>query len=310
MKCLVTGAAGFIGSHLSETLVQRGDTVLGVDCFTDYYQRAIKLSNLAALRKTKKFRLMEVDLSSAGLAPLLKDVECVYHLAAQPGVRTSWGTFFSHYVKDNIVGTQRLLEAAKQRPTIERFVYASSSSIYGDAEALPTPEETTPRPVSPYGATKLAAENLCYVYFRNYSVPAVALRYFTVYGPRQRPDMAFNIFISRIARGEPITVYGDGAQRRDFTFVADTVAATMLAAQARPGSTYNVGAGGSTPLSEVVSTIESILGKKAKIKRLGSALGDVKNTSADITRIKSDLGYKPVTSLADGLQKQVAAQLA
>jgi nucleoside-diphosphate-sugar epimerase len=309
MKCLVTGCAGFIGSQLSEALVNGGQSVLGVDSFTDYYPRRIKASNLHGLRKLKEFELIEADLSSAKLAPLLKDVEYVFHLAAQPGVRASWGTSFSHYVKDNIVATQRLLEAAKQKPGIKKFVYASSSSIYGDAETLPTPERASPRPVSPYGATKLVGENLCHVYFRNYSVPTVALRYFTVYGPRQRPDMAFNIFISKIARGEEITVYGDGEQKRDFTFVGDTVAATILACQAKPGSIYNVGAGNSTALKQVISTIESIVGKKARIKRLGMALGDVKDTSADITRIKADLGYEPRTALTDGLRKQVAAQL-
>ncbi|HVC27386.1 MAG TPA: NAD-dependent epimerase/dehydratase family protein [Nitrososphaerales archaeon] len=309
MKCLVTGCAGFIGSHLSEALASEGHSVLGVDCFTDYYPRRIKASNLLALRKTKRFELVEADLSSAKLPPLLRDVEYVFHLAAQPGVRASWGTSFSHYVKDNVVATQRLLEAAKHSPTIKSFVFASSSSIYGDAEAFPTPESAAPRPVSPYGATKLAGENLCHVYFRNYSVPAVALRYFTVYGPRQRPDMAFNIFISKMTRGEEIEVYGDGEQRRDFTFVADTVAATMLASQARPGSVYNVGGGSSTSLNHVISIIESIMGKKARIKLLHGALGDVRDTSANIRRIRTDLGYKPGTTLADGLKKQVAAQL-
>ena len=309
MKCLVTGCAGFIGSHLSEALASEGHSVLGVDCFTDYYPRRIKASNLLALRKTKRFELVEADLSSAKLPPLLRDVEYVFHLAAQPGVRASWGTSFSHYVKDNVVATQRLLEAAKHSPTIKSFVFASSSSIYGDAEAFPTPESAAPRPVSPYGTTKLAGENLCHVYFRNYSVPAVALRYFTVYGPRQRPDMAFNIFISKMTRGEEIEVYGDGEQRRDFTFVADTVAATMLASQARPGSVYNVGGGSSTSLNHVISIIESIMGKKARIKLLRGALGDVRDTSANIRRIRTDLGYKPGTTLADGLKKQVAAQL-
>lgn len=308
MRCLVTGAAGFIGSHLSESLVAQGHSVLGVDCFTDYYPRKVKLSNLFALRRMKGFKLAEVDLSSARLSPLLGDVECVFHLAAQPGVRPSWGTSFSHYVKDNIVATQRLLEAAKQRPAIKKFVYASSSSIYGDAETLPTPETATPKPVSPYGATKLAGENLCHVYFRNYSLPVVALRYFTVYGPRQRPDMAFSTFISRIARGQEITVYGEGNQRRDFTFVRDTVAATTLALKAEPGSVYNVGTGNSTPLNEVISTIESIVDKKAKINHAVSALGDVKDTSADITRTIADVGYKPATTLTEGLKLQVAAK--
>jgi nucleoside-diphosphate-sugar epimerase len=308
LKCLVTGAAGFIGSHLSEALVARGHSVLGVDCFTDYYPRAVKLSNLSALRKTKKFELVEADLSTARLPPLLSGVECVFHLAAQPGVRASWGTSFSHYVKDNIVATQKLLEAAKRRPALKKFVYASSSSIYGDAEAFPTPESAAPKPVSPYGATKLAGENLCHVYFRNYSLPVVALRYFTVYGPRQRPDMAFSTFISRIARGKEITVYGEGNQRRDFTFVGDTVAATILALKAKPGSVYNVGTGNSTPLNEVISTIESVIGKKARVKRAGSALGDVRDTSADITRIRADLGYRPATTLTEGLKLQVAAK--
>src|SRR5437660_5044802 len=193
MKCLVTGAAGFIGSHLSETLVQQGDSVLGIDCFTDYYPRRIKAANLRRLRTKKNFRFVEADLSSARLSPILIGVENIFHLAAQPGVRASWGKSFSHYVKDNIVATQRLLEAVKEAP-IKKFVYASSSSIYGDSELLPTPEDSLPKPVSPYGATKLAGENLCHVYFRNHSVPVVALRYFTVYGPRQRPDMAFSIF--------------------------------------------------------------------------------------------------------------------
>jgi UDP-glucose 4-epimerase len=309
MKCLVTGAAGFIGSHLSEALVSEGHSVVGVDCFTDYYPRRIKLSNLSVLLRMRKFRLVEADISTANLSPLLRDVECVFHLAAQPGVRASWGASFSHYVKDNIVATQRLLEAARKKPAIKKFVYSSSSSIYGDAEKFPTPERATPKPISPYGATKLACESLSHVYFRNYSVPVVTLRYFTVYGPRQRPDMAFNIFISKIARGEEIAVYGDGEQRRDFTFVRDTVAGTILASQARPGSVYNLGAGKTTSLNQVISTIESILGKKARIKRSRNALGDVRDTSADISRIKADLGYKPVTALSDGLRKQVAAQL-
>lgn len=309
MKCLVTGCAGFIGSSLSEALISKGHTVLGVDCFTDYYPKKIKLSNLSSLRKAREFRLVEADLSSAKLSPLLRGVECIYHLAAQPGVRASWGASFSHYVKDNIVATQRLLEAAKQEPTIRKIVYASSSSVYGDAETLPTRESLVPKPVSPYGATKLAAENLCHVYFRNYAVPVVALRYFTVYGPRQRPDMAFNVFISRIARGEEITIYGDGEQTRDFTFVGDTVKATTLASLAAAGSVYNVGGGSQSSLNHAISTIESILGRKARVKRVRKALGDVKATSADITKIRTELGYEPSTPLREGLEKQAAHQL-
>ncbi len=309
MKCLVTGCAGFIGSHLSEALVNEGHSVLGVDCFTDYYPRKLKISNLSALGKMKKFKLVEADLSTAELSHLLRDVGCVFHLAAQPGVRASWGASFSHYVKDNIVATQRLLEAAKDA-RLKKFVYASSSSIYGDSERLPTPEDATPRPVSPYGATKLAGEHLCHVYFRNYAVPVVTLRYFTVYGPRQRPDMAFNRFISNIAAGRAIEVFGDGEQRRDFTFVSDTVSGTILALNAKPGTTYNVGAGRTTRLNAVIATMESIIGKKARVKRLETALGDVRNTSADITRIRQDLGYSPRISLAGGLRRQIDAQLA
>ncbi len=290
-------------------MVNEGNSALGVDCFTDYYPKRIKLSNLSALRKMKKFNLVEADLSSAKLSPLLRDVEYVFHLAAQPGVRASWGTSFSHYVKDNIVATQRLLEAVKDSG-LKKFVYASSSSIYGDSERLPTPEETTPRPVSPYGATKLTGEHLCHVYFRNYAVPVVVLRYFTVYGPRQRPDMAFNKFIAKIAAGKEIQVYGDGEQMRDFTFVADIVAGNILALDAKPGTTYNVGAGRTVALNDVIATMGSIIGKKAKVARRETALGDVRNTSADITRISRDLGYAPRTTLAEGLRRQIDAQLA
>jgi nucleoside-diphosphate-sugar epimerase len=256
----------------------------------------------------KGFRLVEADLSSARLPPLLKGVDSVFHLAAQPGVRESWGKSFSHYVRDNIVSTQRLLETLKGA-RVKRMVFASSSSIYGDSERLPTPEDTTPRPVSPYGATKLVGEHLCQVYFRNYGVPVVALRYFTVYGPRQRPDMAFNKFISNIAAGKEIEVFGDGEQRRDFTFVKDVVAGNILALDAKPGTTYNVGAGRTTSLNDVIGTMESIIGKKAQIKRDETALGDVRNTSADITRITRDLGYSSRTSLAEGLRQQIDAHL-
>jgi nucleoside-diphosphate-sugar epimerase len=307
LKFLVTGAAGFIGSHLSETLIKEGHTVVGVDCFTDYYHRRTKLANLSRIRKATRFRLVEMDLSSGRLSPLLKGVECVFHLAAQPGVRASWGKSFSHYVKDNITATQRLLEALKD--TQVKMVYASSSSIYGDSERLPTPEDTPPRPVSPYGATKLEAEHLCYVYFRNFGVPVVRLRYFTVYGPRQRPDMAFSKFIAGISGGREIDVFGDGEQRRDFTFVKDIVTGSVLASNAKPGTVYNVGTGKTTSLNEVISSLESIFGKNARVKTFKTALGDVRNTSADITSISRDLGYKPTTSLAEGLRQQVKAQL-
>jgi UDP-glucose 4-epimerase len=308
MKCVVTGAAGFIGSHLSEALVSQGHAVLGIDCFTDYYAKRLKVANIATLTEMNGFKLVNVDISAANLSPLLVDVDCVFHLAAQPGVRASWGKSFSHYVKDNILTTQRLLEAVKGK-SVKKFVYASSSSIYGDSESLPTPEETVPKPLSPYGATKLLAENLCQVYFKNYSLPTVILRYFTVYGPRQRPDMAFKIFITKIARGEEITVYGDGEQRRDFTFVTDAVAGTVLASRAVPGSVYNVGGGKTASLNEVITIIESSLGKRAKVKREAKAPGDVRSTSADITRIRKDLGFKPRVSLSEGVRQQADSML-
>lgn len=304
LKCLVTGCAGFIGSTLSEALLREGHSVLGVDCFTDYYPKRVKLANLKDLRNAEGFEFVEADLASAKLPPLVKGVEVVFHLAAQPGVRASWGATFGHYIKDNILATQRLLEALKGRP-LERLVYASSSSIYGDAEAMPTPEDVTPRPVSPYGMTKLAGEHLCSVYFRNHGVPAVSLRYFTVYGPRQRPDMAFSRFITNISAGREVEVFGDGTQRRDFTFVDDIVAGTVLALRARPGTAYNVGAGRTVLLNEVIGIIESLTGKRARVKHRGVAMGDVRSTSADISRIRSELGYAPKTSVEEGLKAQV-----
>ncbi len=304
----MTGCAGFIGSTLSEALISDGHSVIGVDCLTDYYAKSLKLANLRGIRRSKGFKFIEADLASAKLSPVVTGVDAVFHLAAQPGVRASWGASFTRYINDNILATQRLLEALKGRK-LEKLVYASSSSIYGDAEVLPTPEDVTPRPVSPYGATKLAGEHLCNVYFRNYGLPAVSLRYFTVYGPRQRPDMAFNRFISRISAGREIEIFGDGTQRRDFTFVGDVVAGTMLALRAKPGSTYNVGAGRTVTLNEAIAIAESLIGKKAKVRRRETATGDVRSTSADISRIRDELGYSAQTPLEDGLNAQVSYQL-
>ena len=289
-------------------MISDGHSVIGVDCFTDYYAKSLKLANLRGIRRAKGFKFIEADLASAKLSPVVAGVDAVFHLAAQPGVRASWGASFTHYINDNILATQRLLEALKGRK-LEKLVYASSSSIYGDAEVLPTPEDVTPRPVSPYGATKLAGEHLCNVYFRNYGLPAVSLRYFTVYGPRQRPDMAFNRFISRISAGREIEIFGDGTQRRDFTFVGDVVAGTMLALRAKPGSTYNVGAGRTVTLNEAIAIAESLIGKKAKVRRRETAAGDVRSTSAEISRIRDELGYSAQTPLEDGLNAQVSYQL-
>ncbi len=309
MSCLVTGVAGFIGSHLAEKLVEKGHQVVGIDSFTDYYPRAVKTSNLSGLRKKGDFTLVEEDVNSADLTKLLKSVELVFHLAAQPGVRPSWGASFNRYVEDNILATQRLLEACR-KTKIKKIVYASSSSVYGDSERLPTSEDAPPRPVSPYGATKLTAEHLCRLYLRNFGVPAVILRYFTVYGPRQRPDMAFHRFISSISRGKTLEVYGDGSQSRDFTYVGDTVDATVLAAEAKVGATYNVGSGRTFPLSGAISLLETIIGKKAQVSYRQKEAGDVEKTSADVSRIERELGYRPRVSFEDGLRRQVAWQLA
>src|SRR6266849_4128301 len=229
MRALVTGAAGFIGSTLAEQLVADGADVVGLDCFTDYYPRAIKEQNLAGLRGQPAFRLIESRIQDADLDRILADRTHIFHLAAQAGVRKSWGRDFNVYTVNNIEATQVLLEACTKRP-LERLVYASSSSVYGDLVSLPMRETSLPQPVSPYGVSKLAAEQLCYLYHTNFRVPAVSLRYFTVYGPRQRPDMGFHKFLRATLRGEPISVYGDGEQTRDFTYVHDAVSATIAAA--------------------------------------------------------------------------------
>jgi len=304
LKCLVTGAAGFIGSRLCQRLLEKGHKVTGLDDFSDYYPKRIKLRNLSPLVKDNGFEFVEADLARDNLSKPVQGVDYVFHLAAQPGVRASWGSSFSIYIKDNVLATQRLLEAVKGAG-VKRFILASSSSIYGDSEQYPTPEDVVPKPVSPYGVTKLAAEHLCHVYLHNYDLPAVVLRYFTVYGPRQRPDMAFSIFISRMVTGKEITIYGDGSQQRDFTYVDDIVSATMSAVDARSGTIYNVGSSEPKAVNEVIETLEDILQKKARVKRTAFASGDVRRTCADITRIAADLGYGTTCSLREGLKRQI-----
>jgi UDP-glucuronate 4-epimerase len=306
MKALVTGCAGFIGSHLTESLLEDGHEVAGVDCFLDNYARSVKLANLARARDFDGFRFHRLDLGDASLEPLLDDCDAVFHLAAEPGVRTSWGTRFASYERNNVLATQRLLEAAARRPE-RRVVYASSSSIYGDAERLPTGEDTLPRPFSPYGVTKLAAEHLCALYHGNYGVQAVALRYFSVFGPRQRPDMAFNRFCRAALRGESLTVFGDGRQTRDFTYVDDVVAATRAAAVASgaPGRVYNVGGGSRVSVREVLGLIASLVGRPLEVRYEGRESGDVRHTGADTARARDELGFRASTSVEDG----VAAEL-
>jgi UDP-glucose 4-epimerase len=301
MKALITGVAGFIGSHLAGTLTDRGAEVVGLDCFTDYYGRDVKESNLATLAGKRAFRFEEAALQTADLGRLLDGVTHVFHLAAQAGVRKSWGSDFTTYTTHNIDATQRLLEAVKSRP-IARLVYASSSSVYGDLAVIPMTEEVPLQPVSPYGVTKLAAEHLCHLYHVNYGVPSVSLRYFTVYGPRQRPDMAFNRFIRAALTGEPITLYGDGEQTRDFTFVADAVAATMAAGdRGRPGAVYNIGGGSRISVNGVLDKIAHITGRTLDVRREPAQKGDMRDTFADTTRARADLGFAPAHSLDEGL---------
>jgi UDP-glucose 4-epimerase len=304
MKALVTGAAGFIGSHLSSALLDRGATVVGLDCFTDYYARAIKEQNLAENTVREGFRFVEGSIADADLSTLLVGVTHVFHLAAQAGVRKSWGTDFKTYSVNNVDATQILLEACVGRP-IERVVYASSSSVYGDAAAIPMREDARPQPLSPYGVTKLAAEHLCMLYHANHGVRTCAMRYFTVYGPRQRPDMAFHRFIKAALREEPISLYGDGGQTRDFTFVADAVAATIAAAERGvPGRAYNIGGGSRVSMNDVLHIIERIAGRPLRITREATQKGDMRDTYADTTQARQDLGFVPRVSLEEGIQAE------
>jgi UDP-glucose 4-epimerase len=304
VKALVTGAAGFIGSTLVDALTASGADVVGVDCFTDYYDRAVKESNLAEARRRSGFTLIEEPLQTLALDGVLDGVTHVYHLAAQAGVRGSWGEMFSTYTAHNVDATQRLLEALKGRP-IERLVYASSSSVYGDVAALPMREDGFVQPLSPYGVTKLAAEHLCNLYHANYGIPVVSLRFFTVYGPRQRPDMAFHRFARAALLGNPIQLFGDGGQTRDFTYVDDVVTAVRAAGdRGRPGRVYNIGGGSRVSMNDVISTIEGITARTLDVRRQPAEKGDMRDTFADTTRAREDLGFRPAWSLEAGLRRQ------
>ncbi len=304
MNALVTGVAGFIGSHLADALLTRGARVTGLDCFTDYYARAIKEANLSGLHGRPDFRFVETAVQRADLRRLLDGVTHVFHLAAQAGVRKSWGRDFQIYSINNVEATQALLEACVGAP-VDRFVYASSSSVYGDDTPIPMREDALPRPVSPYGVTKLAAEQLCYLYHVNHGVPAVSLRYFTVYGPRQRPDMAFHRFLKAAIAGAPITIYGDGEQTRDFTYVADAVAATVAAAdRGRPGGVYNIGGGSRVSVNAVLELVGRCTGRTLDIRRDAPQKGDMRDTSADTSRARADLGFAPSVPLEPGLEEE------
>ncbi len=306
MRCLVTGCAGFIGSHLSDALLAQGQGVVGVDAFTDAYDRASKMRNLREARTKARFELVEANLADADLAPLLQGVDTVFHLAGEPGVRQSWGRRFETYIRNNVLATERLLDACRHSP-VQRFVFAGSSSVYGDSPDLPWRETTQPQPRSPYAITKLAAEHLCHAYHRSFGVPTVVLRYFTVFGPRQRPDMAFHRFLRAAHTGEAIIVFGDGSQTRDFTYVADIVAATLAAASAPVvGEIFNVGGSGSIVLNELLAIIGSITARPLKIEHRLPQAGDAPHTWADTSRAAALLGYAPSTTLIEGLEREWA----
>ena len=304
-NCLVTGVAGFIGSHLARRLLAGGCQVTGIDCFTDYYDRTIKENNVADLLKNSSFRLISKDVT--GIDDDWADgVQYVFHQAAQAGVRASWGSEFAHYTRHNVLATQRLLEwALRSKP--ERFVYASSSSIYGNTGKLPMHEDDLPRPLSPYGVTKLAAEHLCNLYHQNFAVPTVSLRYFTVYGPGQRPDMAFHRFMRSLLENKEMVIYGTGEQTRDFTFIEDIVEANLAAASSEQaaGRVYNIGGGSRISVNGVLEILKGLTGKSLKIRYEPVQAGDPPHTFADTTRVKEELDFTPHTSLEQGLKEML-----
>jgi UDP-glucuronate 4-epimerase len=294
MRYVVTGAAGFIGSHLAEALLEAGHEVVGIDCFTDYYDPAVKERNATGL-DVLRLDLARDELDFTGW-------DGVFHLAGQPGVR-SFGDVFPLYVERNVLASQRVFAAAAAAGA--RVVFASSSSIYGEAERYPTPEETSPRPISPYGITKLASEHLARAYGQSFGLDAVVLRYFNAYGPRQRPDMAFPRVVSALVERRPFTLYGDGEQSRSFTYVSDVVAANVIAMErAGSGAIYNVGGGEEATMNEAIRMLESITGRRLDVQRDEAVAGDQRRTKADTTRITNDLGWEPRTSLEDGLRAQ------
>ena len=308
MIALVTGAAGFVGGTIARRLLTDGHDVVGVDALTAYYDPQLKRANLARLEHPR-FRFVEADLNAADLPSLVADAELVFHEAGQPGVRASWGSAFERYTADNIAATQRLLEAAKDAPRLHRFVFASSSSVYGDAPRYPTRETDLPQPVSPYGVTKLAAEHLCTLYARTWGLPTVSLRYFTVYGPGQRPDMAFTRFCRAVHDDREIELYGTGDQIRDFTFVDDVVEANLRVALADvetvpAGAVYNVAGGASTTVNEVLDLLARISGKQIKVARRDTVPGDVWRTGGTTSDIRRATGWVPQVALEDGLAAQ------
>ncbi len=314
---LVTGVAGFIGSHLAERLLNENYNVIGLDSFTDYYARAIKENNLRAACAHPRFRFVEADLCHADLLTLLREnnVRYIFHQAGQAGVRPSWGKDFQPYVERNILATQALLEQTCSLPDktqIKKFVFAGSSSVYGDAEKFPTSEDDLPRPLSPYGVTKLASEHLCFLYAKQYGLPVVALRYFSVYGPRQRPDMWIHVFMEALLGDKTIRVFGDGTQTRELTFVSDIIQANLLALNAPAGAPllYNIGSGQRASLNQILQMLAEISDITPRLEYTVRAAGDHRHGAADITRAQRELGYAPRVGLQEGLRQQFEWQKA
>ncbi|MGA1865287.1 MAG: NAD-dependent epimerase/dehydratase family protein [bacterium] len=304
MRCLVTGVAGFIGSHLAEKLLELKYDVVGIDAFIDYYPRQIKESNIQGIREDKNFHFIEADLNEINLRELVDGCDYIFHQAAQAGVRASWGREFKIYTDCNIKATQALLEACLNK-SIKKFIYASSSSVYGDTQELPMREANVVRPVSPYGVTKLAGEHLACLYAKNFKLPCISLRYFTVYGPRQRPDMAFNRFIRASMEKKQLTIYGDGEQTRDFTYISDIIDANIEAAKSEAvGDVFNIGGGSRVSLNQVLNILEGIAKRKIPRQYIETQKGDVMHTYADVSKARMCLGYKAKIALENGLKKQ------
>ncbi len=307
MRALVTGCAGFIGSHLTEALLDGGHSVVGIDCFNDNYGRAQKLTNLRHVREWASFEFVPVDLSRGDLLEFVQAADVVFHLAAEPGVRSSWGARYGRYVQNNIIATQHILQAAREREGM-RVVFASSSSVYGSSgSTVPSTEESPTRPISPYGQTKLAAEQLCGLHRAEFGMDIVCLRYFTVFGPRQRPDMAFHRFLRAALREEPVEVFGDGGQTRDFTYVDDVVAATLATAFAPsvPAEVLNIGGGSPTSLRAALELVQELVGRLLEVRHVPREHGDVRDTAADTTRARELLGFAPQTGLREGLAAEL-----
>ena len=302
---LITGVAGFIGSSLAAKLLKDNFNVIGIDSFTNNYSARIKEKNIENCLKHTNFSLIRQDLDTLDLSASVEKADYFFHLSAQPGVRASWGKEFATYVKNNISVTQKILESLKNNTTLKKFVFASSSSVYGNQSSMMNEDTSLTRPVSPYGVTKLAAENLANLYFKNYGVPTISLRYFTVYGPKQRPDMAFTRFFYSIIKEQKLTIFGNGEQTRDFTYVDDVVKATMNAAASdHVGEILNIGGGSVFSLMQITEFMKEITEQKLEINFKKEQKGDVKHTSADISKAEKLINYKSNTDIKYGLTQQ------